>query len=389
MKKLVFGLMTLSVVMFTSCSDDDNEEKGGVTAPATYVFERDGSSTVSYGGQTTRLMMANEIASAMKDETKTLTELNTMFADGTGFSNADLDASGKKVRNKVAASNGLFGSNAVATAAIQSKFDGWIADQVSDVFPQWASMASMGTAGYLTESGGSTRYVNAKGLEYNQAFAKSLIGGLVADQILNGYFDASKLDGSNNDYRTKNDAGTLEDGKNYTKMEHHWDEGYGYLYGDEANDVLLLKYLGKVDGDPDFAGIKDEVYNAFKLGRAAIVAKDYDLRDEQADIIRKALSKVIAIRAVHYLQAGKSALSESTVDYASAFHDLSEGYGFVFSLAFTHNPDTDMPYFTAAEVQGFIAQLDAGNGFWDVTPATLDSISDAIAAEFDFTVDQA
>ena len=64
-------------------------------------------------------------------------------------------------------------------------------------------------------------------------------------------------------------------------------------------------------------------------------------------------------------------------------------YGFIYSLQFTRKPGTNAPYFTKAQVDGFIAQLMAGNGFWDVTPATLDAISDTISAEFSFTTTQA
>ena len=36
-----------------------------------------------------------------------------------------------------------------------------------------------------------------------------------------------------------NDNNVLADGKDYTMMEHKWDEGFGYLYGQEA-DVTRL-----------------------------------------------------------------------------------------------------------------------------------------------------
>jgi hypothetical protein len=36
-----------------------------------------------------------------------------------------------------------------------------------------------------------------------------------------------------------------------------------------------------------------------------------------------------------------------------------------------------------------ISQLMTGNGFWDLTAATLDSLSDTIAAKFAFTVTEA
>jgi hypothetical protein len=145
--------------------------------------------------------------------------------------------------------------------------------------------------------------------------------------------------------------------------------------------------LYKVEGDSDFAGIADDIYNAFKLGRAAIVAKNYTVRDEQVEILREKISMIIGIRAVYYLQGGKSEIANG--DLPSAFHDLSEGFGFIYSLQFTRNPMTDAPYVSKSMVDGYIATLMEGNGFWDVTADTLDQMSEDIAAEFGFTVDQA
>jgi len=185
-------------------------------------------------------------------------------------------------------------------------------------------------------------------------------------------------------------------------MEHKWDEAYGYLFGNSANktnplptigddDIFLNKYLGRVEGDDDFAGVAERVFNAFKLGRAAIVAGDYEVRDEQAQIIREEVSKLIGIRAVFYLQAGLQSIDQETPNFGTAFHDLSEGYGFIYSLQFTRIPGTDSPYFTKAEVDEFLNRLlgDGPNGLWDVTPATLDALSTEIAEAFDFTVEQA
>ncbi|MEO8933775.1 MAG: DUF4856 domain-containing protein, partial [Xanthomarina sp.] len=134
-------------------------------------------------------------------------------------------------------------------------------------------------------------------------------------------------------------------------------------------------------------GIAQKVFNAFKLGRAAIVANNYTVRDEQVKIIRKEISRVIAVRAVHYLQTTKVKLAAN--DKAAAFHQLSEGFGFIYSLQFTRKADSVSPYFSHDEVTGFIAELMAGSGFWDVTESTLDTMSEEIASRFDFTVAQA
>ena len=395
MNKLTLIACLASTTFFMSCSNDDDNSTT-VNAPETYTFTREGATSVNYGGQTTRIQMGEEFIVALKDNTKTEAALDAMFAHEAGnndFSNADLNASGKNLRSKTAASSDYYSSNTTAAAQIKAQFDTWIASQVSDVFPNWNANASAGNAGQLQEAGGGAiRYVNNKGLELNQAINKSLIGALMTDQMLNNYLSESVLDAGDN--ITNNNAGVLEDGKNYTTMEHKWDEAFGYLYGNEISaqapqlgvDSFLSKYVSRVEGDSDFTGIANDIYNAFKLGRAAIVAKNYSVRNTQADIIREKISTIIGVRAVYYLQQAKASLG---TDNGSAFHDLSEGFGFIYSLQFTRNPNTNLPYLSKAEVDGIIDQLMTGNGFWDVTSTTLDTLSETIASKFNFTVAQA
>ena len=397
--KKIFTLLLLSVTFISCSSDDDNTDNNNnqsVDAPANYQFTRNGNNTVSYSGQTQRIAMAEELISALKDPTRDQESLNTMFAHVEGdqdFSDPELNASSKNVRSKTAASTDYFSSNSTDANAIKANFDSWISSQVNDVFPNWGNTASPGNAGLAQELGGSIRYVNEKGLEYNQAFAKSLNGAFLADQICNNYLSAAVLDAGDN--VTNNDNDVLVDGKDYTTMEHKWDEAFGYLYGAEEDetapvleaDSFLSKYLYKVEADSDFTGIADDIYDAFKLGRAAIVAKNYTVRDEQVEILREKISMIIGIRAVYYLQGGKSEIANG--DLPSAFHDLSEGFGFIYSLQFTRNPMTDAPYVSKSTVDSYIDTLMEDNGFWDVTPETLDQMSEDIAAEFGFTVEQA
>ncbi|MTI87151.1 MAG: DUF4856 domain-containing protein [Balneolaceae bacterium] len=393
--------LALVSILFVSCdvSNDDTDIK----TPATYEFSRNGSSTISFSGQTTRINMATELTGAVNDFDNSTEELllemyRNQTADGGDtdpFSNSDLNSATKNIKGKVAASSDFFSSNTALSAEIKNQFEIWLKNQVEEVFPNKNTMASEGVAGQIAD-GSSTRYVNGKGFEYKQLVAKSLIGALMADQMLNNYLGTNVLDAGTN--REDNSSETLSEGNNHTTMEHKWDEAYGYLFGAAANpakpaigegDSFLNKYLGKVDSDDDFAGIADEVFDAFKLGRAAIVANDYDLRDEQAQVIRENISKVIAIRAIYYLQGGKNAIDKENPEYGTAFHDLSEAYGFVYSLQFTRVPNSESSYFTNSEINAYLAQLEEGNGLWDVTPQTLDDISADIAAKFDFTVEEA
>lgn len=401
MKRHLFTFILGGLTLASCSSDDDNITEGGensVEVPVNYTFERDGNSTVSFSGQTTRLQMASELLGDFNDfDNATEESLSNMFSnENNPFSASDLNESSKSIKPKVAASDLYFSANTVESNEIKADFEGFISTQMNSVKANKEVVAAPGVAGQIAD-GSSIRYVNGKGLEMNQAFAKSLIGALLADQMLNDYLTQPVLDENNN--RANNDAGITEEGKNYTTMEHYWDEAYGYLYGDpsipgtnpntvlnESDDSFLFDYLGEVDADEDFTGIAEETFEAFKTGRAAIVSGDYELRDEQAGVIKENISKVIAVMAVKYLQAGKRALENE--DFGGAFHELSEGFGFVYSLRFTNNPATNAPYLTKSQIDGFKQQLLEGNGFWDVTPETLDSISEKIATAFGFSVSE-
>ena len=156
MKKNILPLFAVLALVFSSCSKDDTavvEDINTVTAPDTYVFERNGETSVSFSGQTTRIAMAEEIITALKDPNFTEVQLDAMYNHIEGsedFSNADLNASDKSVRGKTAASFDLFGS--IANVEVTSDFDGWITEQVTNVYPVWEQEASAGVAGALQEA---------------------------------------------------------------------------------------------------------------------------------------------------------------------------------------------------------------------------------------------
>jgi hypothetical protein len=340
-------------------------------APPDYDFNRKGVSTVYYTGQTNRLKMAAALGAAMNSNTSTKEKINNMFNNGEGFDDATLNGTGKKVGNKT----GAYGS-----ATVKPIFDTWITDFVDNVIPAWNNDAAKGVAGKYTDpgKGGRSVYINKQGKEYNQLFMKGLIGGMANDQIINGYLSKTKLnsvkDDNDNGVFGYTSPGSAE--PNVTKMEHYWDEGFGYLYGLDnqtdpklgaSGDVLLNKYLKKVNAS-DEPGIAKKINDAFTLGRAAITAKNYTLRDEQADIIKVELSKVIGYKAAYYMYSGGANIEAGK--WANALHALSEGYGFILSLQYTQKAD-GTPYMDNAAVNALLAELDKGDGFWDHTKATL------------------
>ena len=349
-----------------------------VEIPYSYEFARAGKSTVSYSGQTSRLNMADELYAALNTNTFTKAQMLEMFNEGTGFADATLNSSGKKMGNKTAGSP-------LASATVKPLFDAMITDFADNVIPNWATDAANGQAGVLTDAT-RTIHVNAKGHEIDQTFIKGIIGAMNVDQIINNYITPYQLDSGTR--TSDNDNNTLSSGKDYTDMEHKWDEGFGYLYGQEAdatrldlgvsptgNGTTLNKYFKKINTSNQ-AGIGIKVFDAFRKGRAFIVAKQYDKRDQQAKIIKEELSKVIAYKAVDYINGYMSKIEAGNT--ADAFHALSEAYGFVMSLQFT-NDGTDSAYFSNSEVNGFLTLMD---NFWTVQNSDLESIRDQVKDKF-------
>ncbi len=364
-----------------SCDSDEEDIAIEITVPANYEFLRDGVSTVSFSGQTTRLNQVDEIYSALNSDSFTEAQIDKMFADGEGFADATLNGTGKKVRSKTSA------GCAAGNSATQAQFDEQIADFANNVVPAWSNDASAGVAGKLTDTERSI-HVNDKGHEIDQTFVKGLIGGMALDQIVNNYLQPCQLDSGTR--KEDNTNGVMSGDKNYTDMEHKWDEAFGYLYGqvekasstdlstlnkDMSKGTTLWKYFVKIElgNQPGIAKI---VFDAFKKGRAAIVAGDYQVRDAQANIIKIHLSKVIGYKSVDYLNDYMTKMAAGNT--ADAFHALSEGYGFVMSLQFTNNGN-NAPYYSKSEVDAMLAKMD---DFWTVQDADLTSMVNDIKSKF-------
>ena len=104
MKNLINIWVILFGIILIGCNDESDpiapvDPVKVIEIPSTYTFLRDGQTSVSYGGQTSRLEMAAELGSHLNNETKTKEELVNMFDNGTGFGNPALALSGKKLGN--------------------------------------------------------------------------------------------------------------------------------------------------------------------------------------------------------------------------------------------------------------------------------------------------
>jgi len=397
LQKLTLGLLA-AMATFVSCTDDNEIEAPELNVPSSYEFSRDAKNTVSYGGQKTRIDMHSQLKSAVSAASKTTVsaqslnsifnhqENNTDFEAGVYYDAATLNASSKNI-------SGATAYSVAYSDEVKVVFNDWFTELAT--LSQTRPDAASGVAGIAQRKADGSKpiLIDANGLEYTQLVSKSLMGAMELDQIVNKYLTAAKLNVEN---------GTNKEGKDYTSMEHHWDEAFGYvnlhpnaLAYDSLDDVPAAdldgvdrfwgEYIYSVDGYTAGNGIKTTLMNAFLKGRAAVAAKQYDVRDQQAEIIKKAMSLVCAVKAVNYLEKGKATvLSDNVNDKANAYHALSEAYGFIFGLQFSNN-GTDTPYFSKAEVATMLEVFDTNGGLYAADiESKVATLSQQIGTKFGF-----
>lgn len=375
MKRILIPVLAVATMFATSCQKEKTtvtptpvtEQKipySSLSATSVYkttFVDANGTTTVDYSGQTTRINMLKELDAYMKKGTAqdiSATPMINMFRNqNTPFAAADLNAAtDKTISSKTAQS-----FSATEADAERQRFISWF-NELEANSKMRGNTAAQGQAGVL----GGNRLLNEKGFEINQFIQKGLIGAMMLDQIANIYLGTEKQAAEND---------VVTEGKNYTALEHHWDEAYGYLATNETWPVKGKEsYLGEyLRQGTYYNGGNENFYLAFLKGRAAIVNKDMATRDEQVAYIRSEAEKGVATVAISYLNKTNSA-----IDDASRFHALSEGIGFIYSLRFAHNAKINKT--KSDELLGQL--MNKTNGFWSLTKDEINAVRDQLANAF-------
>lgn len=301
-----------------------------LAVPSTYNFvDANGNSTVSYTGQQIRLDMLSEMIDYMKTGNTSGTVLNAttmkdMYANN-GYTWIDANGLGmtgstKQLKNKTAFST----ANGSPDAGIQLYLED-ILDSAAVASASGAT-GSPGVTGVWPNDGTAGPYLmDGNGHQYNEMFEKGVMSAVFANQMTVNYLGTVQDD----------DNSTIVSGENYTEMQHHWDEAYGYFT--EAIDFPTSggdRFWGEYStGREALLGSASNISLAFRTGRAAIDAEDYTTRDEQIDIIRNEMEKLQAASAIHYLNGAKAAISSTN----TRNHKLSEAVGFIHGMKFGYN----------------------------------------------------
>ncbi len=303
-----------SILAFTSCKKEEKNTNPAVktySVPATYNF-----ANANYTQSSQLVKMVVEIdAYLKKPNTGALTNvvaidqavLNNMFSNtGNPFTDAALNSAGINV-NSFTAQASLFQSYADSVLLYNN-----------------GVQASEGIGGFVAR-GTNKIVVGPQGLEYGQAYTKGVMGALLFKEAVNALLSIKTL--------------KVDD---TISAQAKWDAAFGlfgvptdydpaktYTSTDPIRPLLWGGYLAE-RGKKINAGTI--MFNAFLKGRAAIGAYDVTVRNEQIDIILAKWEQLAAISILDY--ATGPTLSTSIGNKGAQLHDLSEGFGFIFSLQY-------------------------------------------------------
>ena len=351
-KKTLALFSFLSLLAYTGCEDnDDDNTVTEIEVPVTFTFQSrfDDLSSVSYSGQVVRNLLINDIKTQMGTDagSKNPATLLSMMANDDA-SRAILSASGKStVQTKY---------HDISTSHLNDRLDA-----VSSItIPGYDTDAKTLVVGMLNEAAASGK-TRATGIRLDQMVQKTMWGAI-------SYWQATSK------YMTKipnDDNSVAVSGKNYTEMEHHWDESFGYfgaaLDYNTAYDDGTRKSGPSVDSNSDgkldfkkevnmgwavTAAKRDlcsscgnydytkTIFDAYLKGRTLIV-NQAPLAEiiVQRDIIMETWEKVVAAVTQHYINdvaadiaaiiaagdATVTPVSDATADYENHWGEM-RGY---------------------------------------------------------------
>lgn len=373
-------VLLCGIVMFSvGCSKEDdtptpitdnNNGNPNYSVPSTYTFV-DGSntSTVNFDGQKQRLEMLSEMVVYMKTANTvgnnlSAIQLKDMYANNA-YTWVDAPSLGMTGSTKQ-----LKSKTAEGDVGVQAMFENYMdsIDVISDL--NFSNSTETYGQGGVWSNGTKTYLQSANGLEYLQLIEKGLMCAVFMNQMTVNYLGTVGDD----------DNVTPLTGKNYTEMQHHWDEAYGYFtseidYPINGTDRFWGKYAS---GRETILGSATKLSDAFRRGRAAIDNNDYTTRDAQITIIRNEIEKVCAGTAIHYLNEAKTNITDPTVKN----HVLSEALAFINGLRYGYNSVNGVSI-TSAEVDTVLGYI--GTDFNNVTITNINMAIDMIASKTGLT----
>ena len=361
LKNSLMFLSSLMLFVIIGCDSGDSDDDGAtlIDTPTEYSFEsrfNSGESSVSYSGQVVRNLLINDIK----------TQMGADAGSGNPATLVSMMANDN--------ANQAILSSAGDMSTVQTKYHDISSSHLNDrltavdsyIIPGYNANATALVNGWVQESvaNGKTRLTGDNaGIRLDQITQKTLWGAVSYWQATSKYM--SKI---------PTDDNSMADGDdNYTAMEHHWDESFGYFgaaldyntgYTDDSDRKSGPYNDSNSDGSIDFkseynagwavtAAKRDvcdacdvnhdftkTIFDAYLEGRT-LITNQADLTEilVQRDIVMNTWEKVVAAVSIHYvndvaadiaslIEAGDTTIapgSDATADYENHWGEM-RGY---------------------------------------------------------------
>ena len=423
-KKLMVLVISSAFVGLNACSKSSDSSKlflAQLSVPATYNFEsrfNTGEESASYSGQVTRQVLIadlnTEISTKLEERIASgtwnsdtskadiLAVMNSYFVSGTdavGDNNLLLTTTPATLQttyNEISSDKNLVGKLAGNDSSTDHKdwdngdFTGWNIASPQALIENWFDTIADNTVEKATgvdrtfsDTGESLKvYHTQDGLDLKQLVQKFLLVAVTFSQGSDDYLDdATEGKGLLTD-NTQADG----EGKAYSKLEHQYDEGFGYFgaardylaYSDEeiasstsykdTNEDSQLDLNGEYNfalstnaakrdlGSTTDTDFTTDAMTAFLTGRTliaragddgdgALTSLEMEILQEQRDIAVSSWEKAISATVVHYINdtladMDKSDAADNSYSYLDHVKHWSEMKG--FSLGLQCNPRSPM-----------------------------------------------
>ena len=434
--KLTSILIAFTTITFiTSCDKDDDvlgctdsaatnynasatEDDGSCayetsTAPTTYNY-----ANASYGGQTDRIYMLKELETYLKTVNSggviDAAIAKSMYAnEGYNWTSEYFVLNGqptKQLKSKTATDDqanieALIDELAALSAAAVSDDDAF----VESVMGAFGITTCSGAVDYLADSYGysleeSCSWDGSPGFDFGGMTmgdyceatcasddAVTLTGNYMFDEngfepvqlIVKGimgscfYYQGTSVYLSETKMNVDNDVAALTSDIEYTDMQHHFDESFGYLgapidmsIANPDGGNYWGKYAKKTTGG-GLSTIDNLMQDGFIAGRHAINNMDYDARDQAINTIQNEWEMIPVASALYYLNSSADAIAND----AARNHALSEAIAFMSALKWNTNATV-----TPAQVDEMIAML--GDNLFEISATMIADTRDALAAAY-------
>ena len=427
MRPLVFLPLLLALAcgdkgLDTGETDTDADTDTAVDGD-TYTFESalSGENSVDYGGQVFRHLLVDDMKARFAIQQSRLVDDNWVpdagdardeilfyldFDDSIGgaLEHGKADITVSSTYGDIGSGKNLFGKMAGNDEKGQHKvwaddFVGWNEAAVTSpesLVRHWLDMLDQQAVAWgqgnvpLGPDGAPVPavYVTPEGLDLQQLTDKFVRGAVAFSQGTDDY-----LDNDTDDHGLNSDHTAVKEGKNYTALEHVWDEGFGYFgasrdYGLRTDADIKAAAAFDTNGDGDIDLYSEYSWghsvNAAKRDLGANVPTDYtaqawmgfwngrallaetagtELTTPQMDELVGyrdeailAWENAIAATVVHYINATLQDMNQfGTDDYRFADHakHWSELKGFALVLQFNpHSPLSDARFLEFHELVG-------------------------------------